>query len=75
MPLSFNRKLNLEEPRLITIILVGVDCSEDSEKDVSAASSIWIPPRSINYPLVINDLKKMHEIVLSKVATEKGRAN
>ena len=103
MPMSFNRKLNLEEPRLITKILVGVDGSENSEKaldyslevaDKFSASvlvlNVFEPPPDfeylnmfpqpqasgypqelIDYPLVINDLRKMHETVLSK-ATERA---
>ncbi len=103
MPMSFNRKLNLREPSLITKILVGVDGSENSEKaldyalevaDKFSASvlvlNVFQPPpdfeylnmfpkpqasgypqESIDYPSVINDLKKMHENVLSK-ATERA---
>jgi len=38
--MSFNRKLSVEEPRLITKILVGVDSSENSEKALDYALEI-----------------------------------
>ena len=103
MPMSFNRKLNMEEPRLITKILVGVDGSENSEKaldyaleiaDKFSASVLIVnvfqpppefeylnmfqqpqasgyPSEIIDYPLVIEELRKAHEAVLSR-ATERA---
>jgi nucleotide-binding universal stress UspA family protein len=38
--MSFNRKLSIEGPRLITKILVGVDSSENSEKALDYALEI-----------------------------------
>ena len=101
--MSLDRKLNVEEPRLITKILVGVDGSEYSEKVLDYALEIaekfsasllvlnvfqpppefeylnmfqqpptsGYPQESINYPLIINELRKAHETILSR-ATEKA---
>ncbi len=106
--MSFNRKLSLEGPRLITKILVGIDGSENSEKALDCAleiadkfsaavlilnvfqvppefgyqinmfqqsSSSAYPQRPIGYQpnivSVIDELRKMHEAVLSK-ATERA---
>ena len=106
--MSFNRKLSLKGPRLITKILVGVDGSENSEKaldyaleiaDKFSASvlilNVFQPPPEFGYQInplqqspssaypqrqigyqpnvvsVIDDLRKMHEAILSK-ATERA---